>query len=248
MKFFAATLALILSFALPAQALDLENMTEAEKAAFGAAVRSYLLENPEVLVEVIGVLEKQQEAQQEMNEVQMISALSDQIFNDGFSYVGGNPEGDITIVEFVDYRCGYCRKAHPEVTELVTSDGNIRIIFKEFPILGEASTLASRFALSVKLNAGDAAYFDMHNALMEGSNNFTEASLRRMARKAGLDEDAIMDGMENPEIDRILQTNYQLAQMMEITGTPSFVFGDMMVRGYAPLAAMRQMVADQRDG
>lgn len=242
----AAAACLTVALAAPAGALDLENMSEAEKAAFGAAVRSYLLENPQVLVEVISVLEEQQAAAQEMSEVQMISALSEQIFNDGFSYIGGNPDGDVTLVEFIDYRCGYCRKAHPEVTELVNGDGNIRFIIKEFPILGDDSTMASRFALSVKINAGDDAYFDVHNQLLEGAGGMSEGRLRRMARSAGLDADAIMSGMDDPEIDQILQANYQLAQMMQITGTPSFVLGETMLRGYAPLNVMQQMVADIR--
>ena len=243
---FAAATCMTLALATHASALDLDKMSPSEKEAFGSAVRSYLLENPQVLVEVISVLEEQQAAAQDMSEAQMISALSNEIFEDGFSYVGGNPDGDITLVEFIDYRCGYCRKAHPEVTELLRTDGNIRFIIKEFPILGEDSTLASRFALSVKLVAGEAAYFDMHNALLDGASAMSEGRLRRMANSAGLDADAIMEGMDDPEIDRILQANYQLAQAMQITGTPSFVLGETMLRGYAPLNVMEQMVAEQR--
>jgi protein-disulfide isomerase len=150
------------------------------------------------------------------------------------------------MVEFLDYRCGYCKRAQPDVKALLNQDGNIRYIIKEFPILGEQSTLASRFALSVKITEGDDAYFAVHNALMESNSQVTPGSLRRLARDSGLDADAIMDGMENPTIDMMLQANYQLGQAMQVTGTPSFVLGETMMRGYAPLDAMVQIVAEQR--
>ena len=149
-----------------AQAADLENMTDADRAAFGAQVRAYLLENPEVIMEAVQVLEERQANEQAQGDVALVANNAAAIFADGYSWVGGNPEGDITVVEFLDYRCSFCRRAHPEVLDLVQGDGNIRYIVKEFPILGENSVLSSRFALAVRAVAGDEAYAEANASLM----------------------------------------------------------------------------------
>ena len=134
--------------ALPAHGFDIQSMTDAERAAFGDAVRAYLLAHPEILVDVGQALQAKQDAEQAKGDAAMIAANAAEIFADANSYVGGNPEGDITLVEFLDYRCAYCRKAHGDVAELVSSDGNIRYLVKEFPILGDQSVVASRFAIA----------------------------------------------------------------------------------------------------
>ena len=118
----------------PVQALDLNAMTDAEKAEFGTQVREYLLENPEVIIEAINILEQRNAAVEAQQDKELVAANADELFNDGYSWVGGNPDGDITLVEFMDYRCGYCRRAVPEVASLLAEDGNIRLIIKEFPI------------------------------------------------------------------------------------------------------------------
>lgn len=239
---------LALCIAGPVASFDLENMTEAERQAFRDEVRAYLMDNPEVLIEAINVLEQRKAEAAAMSDADIIAANAKAIFEDGHSYVGGNPDGDITIVEFLDYRCGFCKKSHPEVAELLAQDGNIRFVIKEFPILGEESLMASRFAMSVRAIAGDDAYMAVHNTLMEDNGRISEARLRRIANSAGLDADAVIEGMGDPSIDAAIQKNYQLAQIMQISGTPSFVFGDVMLRGYAPLAEMRAIVEEQRGG
>jgi protein-disulfide isomerase len=244
----AAPLAALMLTTAPAPALDLGAMTEAERAAFGAAVRAYLLENPEVLMEAIGVLEQRQAEQQAAGDSEMIAALSADLFEDPGSWVGGNPEGDITVVEFLDYKCGYCRRAHPEVAELLNQDGNVRLIVKELPILGEQSTLGARFALAARTVAGDDAYKDVSDALMAMRGDIDAGALERLAGELGLDYGAIAAGMTAPEVDAILSRNRALAQALQINGTPSFVFGDTMVRGYVPLEAMQQLVDDLREG
>ncbi len=221
-------------------------MTDAERAAFRAEVRAYLLEHPEVLMEAIGVLEARQASVQAEAEAQMLASAQDQLLNDGFSFEGGNPDGDITVVEFLDYRCGYCKKAHPEVAELISRDGNIRYIVKEFPILGEQSTLASQFAVATKLVAGDEAYYDVHNTLMAYRGEFSEAALGRMAEELGLDAAPILNVMQSDEVAAILTANRVLGQQLQINGTPTFVVQDEMLRGYVPLDQMQQIVAELR--
>ena len=177
---------------------------------------------------------------------QMAELNAAALFEDPTSWVGGNPEGDVTLVEFLDYRCGYCRRAHPEVSELVQSDGNIRIIRKEFPILGEQSVLASRFALSVKLNVGDEAYGAVSDALMTMRTDVTEETLTRLAEGFDLDAETILSGMNDDAVTQILADNQALAQRLAISGTPTFVLEDQMLRGYVPLEQMRVLVEDVR--
>ncbi len=242
-------LALALSACLlgtTALAGGLGEMTDAEREAFRAEVRAYLLENPEVLVEAMDVLQAQEEQAAANRDLEMLAANKDAIFNDPASWVGGNPEGDITLVEFVDYRCGYCKKAHDEVAELVASDGNIRFVLKEFPILGEDSLKASQFAISVLQLHGPDAYKSVHDALIALRGNPDEATLSSMAADLGLDPAPILARMSTPEVMTVIEANHALASTMEIQGTPTFVIDNTIVRGYVPLDGMRQIVAGQR--
>lgn len=242
--------ALALSFGLAAPALaeefSIADMSEAEAAAFGDAVRAYLLDNPEVIMEAVAVLERREAAEQVANDAALIATNYAEIFEDPMSHVGGNVDGDVTFVEFVDYKCGYCRKAFPELNALMEADGNIRIVYKEFPILGEESLLASRFAVSAKLIGGDEAYAPLHDAMMVMRGNMTEDSLVSVADSLGLDGAAFLDGMSDPQVDEVIASNHALANRLSIAGTPTFVIGEQLVRGYVPLAAMTELVAELR--
>ena len=171
MRRFALPLCLALSTS--AQALEIDAMSDAERAAFQAEVRAYIMENPEVLREALTVLQQREQRQELLNDVALARANTEALFNDGHSFVGGNPDGDITIVEFMDYRCGFCKRAFPEVQDVLSTDANIRYIIKEFPILGDASVLASRYAIATQLVAGDEAYEGVHNTLMEFQGDIT---------------------------------------------------------------------------
>jgi len=129
---------------------------------------------------------------------------------------------------------------------LITGDGNIRYIIKEFPILGEESVLASRYALATRLIAGDEVYNSVHSTLMQFQGNITDVALRRIGDSFGLDNDAIFVAMSSPEVTSTINANRALAQRMQITGTPTFVVDDQMLRGYVPLQQMQQIVADLR--
>lgn len=239
-------LPLLSLLATPLAALELDTMTDAQRAAFRAEVRAYLLDNPEVLMEAIAVLDDRQRTAEAAADIDLARANAAALFDDGYSWVGGNPEGDITIVEFMDYRCGYCKRAFPEVEELLASDGNIRFIVKELPILGPQSELAAQFAVAVQQLHGDAAYKDVHDALMLLRGDVTPDSLTRLAEEFGLDSGPIMARMEGAEVAQVLGENRALAQRMQISGTPTFVMEDQMVRGYIPLAQMELIVADLR--
>ncbi len=239
-------LALCLTLGAPAVAFELEDMTEAERQTFRAEIRAYLMENPEVLMEAFAVLEERQAAAEAEAAEMAIAANGDLIYSSAFDWVGGNPDGDIVVVEFIDYRCGFCRRAHPEVNALLETDGSIRLVVKEFPILGEESVLASRFAIATRLALGDEAYEQVHHALIEMRGNITEASLVGMAAELGLNANAIMGSLHDPVVQATLQTNRDLATRLGISGTPSFIFEDQLVRGYVPFDGMVQLVAELR--
>ncbi|SHE57210.1 Protein-disulfide isomerase [Ruegeria intermedia] len=225
----------------PAQALDLSAMSPDEKAEFGAAVREYLLENPEVIIEAVNILEQRNAAAEAAADKDLVAANAEALFDDGYSWVGGNPDGDITLVEFMDYRCGYCRRAVPEVDALLAQDGNIRFVIKEFPILGDASVMSSRFAIATKHVAGDDAYKQVHDALMEFGGDVTEVALRRIADGLGLDGDAIVAAMDSDAVTEEIAQTRELAQRLKISGTPSFVLGTEMLRGYLKADQMQQI-------
>ncbi|CUH88576.1 Protein-disulfide isomerase [Phaeobacter sp. CECT 5382] len=242
----AATAVALVTTTLPAQAFDFTEMTKVERAAFGAEIRSYLLENPELILEAVSLLEQRQQADEATRDEAMVAANLEELHNDGYSWVGGNPDGDITLVEFMDYRCGYCRKAAPEVAKLLAADGNIRLIVKEFPILGEASVLASRFAVATRQLAGGDAYYQVHDALVALSGEPNEVTLRRLAEGLSLDADAILAQMDTEAVTEELRRTRALAQNMAISGTPTFVLGDQLLRGYLPADQLKALVDEQR--
>lgn len=243
---FATALALAALTAAPALAQTA--MSDAERQTLRSEVRAYLLENPEVLMEAIAVLEDRQAAAEAAGDATLVADNRAAIFDDPASWVGGNPQGDVTVVEFLDYRCGYCRKAHDEVEALVAGDGNIRLVVKEFPILGEASEVSSRFAVAVLQLAGTEAYKRAHDALITLRGEPSPAALGRLAADLGLDAAAITARMATPEVTAVIEANRALAQTLQVSGTPTFVIGDRLVRGYVPLDAMQAMVGEARKG
>ncbi|MFL4471411.1 DsbA family protein [Tateyamaria armeniaca] len=242
----AATSVMALSLALPAHALDLSAMTDEERAIFREEVRAYLMDNPQVIMDAVAVLEQREQAAQAQADQSLVSDNADEIFNDGYSFVGGNPDGDITLVEFLDYRCGYCKRAHGEVAKLLETDGNIRLVVKEFPILGEQSLLASRFAVAAKQIAGDEAYKALNDALMAMNSDVNIRALKRMASTFGLDADAIEARMDSEEVTDEIRRTRALAQRLQITGTPTFVLQDELLRGYLPYDQMQALVDEKR--
>jgi len=232
--------------ATPLLAFDPAAMSDSEREAFRAEVRAYLLDNPEVIMEAVALMQQKQADAQDQADLELVQIHADALFDDGYSWVGGNPDGDITLVEFMDYRCGYCRKAVPEVASLLESDGNIRLIVKEFPILGEASVAASRFAIATKQIAGDEAYAQVHDALLAFNGEVSDVALRRLGEGLGLETDKIIDHMNSDEVTEVIAKNHQLAKALEISGTPTFVLQDELLRGFLPANQMAQIIAEKR--
>ncbi len=242
----AASFSLCFALAQPASALDLERLSETDRALLRAEIRAYLLENPEVIMEAVAVLEQREAQGQAQADSDLVKVNAEALFNDPNSWVGGNPEGDLTLVEFMDYRCGYCRRAFDDIKGLLAADGNIRFIIKEFPILGEESLLASRFAIATRQVAGDEAYKTVHDALMSYSGTMNETGFTRLADTLGLDATKIVAEMNSDAVTQVIAANHALGQRMKITGTPSFVMGDQMLRGYLPQDAMQEIANEIR--
>lgn len=212
---------------------------------FGEKVRAYLLQNPEVLIEALDILEARRRDQQAQADADLIASQADELYNDGASHVFGDPDGDVTIVEFADYRCGYCKAAHPQVAELLESDGDIRLILKEFPILGPESTLAARAALAGR-RIDPERYADYHDAMMGWRGALDEDAIFALAKRVGYDEAALREEMEDPAIAEHIRDTYALARALGVEGTPSFVIGDRVVRGFVQIDQMRELVAEAR--
>jgi protein-disulfide isomerase len=241
-----ATALAITTYTAPASATDLMEMTDSERDVFRAEVRAYLMENPEVLLEAINVLEQRQATEEAVNDATLLQDNADEIFNDGVSYVGGNPDGDVTVVEFSDYRCPYCKRAHKEVAQLLAQDGNIKFIYKEFPILGPDSLTTAQFAVAVLLQDGPEKYREVNNALMEMRGDPSEAALSAIANDHGLDPVALLEAMKSSEVTQVIQANRALGQRLKISGTPTFIIKDQIVRGYLPLENMQAIVEEAR--
>lgn len=216
-------------------------------AEFGARVRSYLLQNPEVIFEAVAAYEQRNAAAQADMDRAILEANAEALFNDGHSWVGGNPEGDITLVEFLDYRCGFCKRAHDEVATLLETDGNIRLIIKEFPILGPDSELASRFAVATLRLAGDATYEAIHDALMRHDGPITPDYLDELATSFELDFEALVAEMDSEAVTTVLAENHALAQRLQISGTPTFVMETEMIRGFVDADVLIETAQALRD-
>ena len=211
---------------------------------FGEQVRAYLLENPQVIREAIEVLSAQEQKAEDETKRQALAASKTELENDGYSAVMGNPDGDVTIVEFFDYRCGYCKRAFPDLMKTVEADGNIRLILKEFPILGDQSILAAKAVMAAQ---NQNKYEEFHALLMSTKGNYTIGSLKKQAIQIGLDPDLLEKDMKSNTITHNIQRTYALARALGISGTPAFVIGGTLVPGAIPASQMVSMVAEARE-
>lgn len=209
-----------------------------------AVVRNYLLKNPEIMIEVQTALETKREAESRVAQTAFISKSGDNLFNDPEDAVLGNPDGNVTVVEFFDYNCGYCRRAVGDMQALIKTDTNVRFVLKELPILGPDSVKAHIVAHAFK-KLIPAKYGEYHVALMEAGQS-TEESALALAVSMGADEAALRAGMGDPAIGASFERNKVLADGLNITGTPSYVIHDEVVPGALGLEVLSQKVANVR--
>ncbi|CAN7493112.1 DsbA family protein [Pararhizobium sp. LjRoot238] len=206
-------------------------------------LRSYLLANPEVIVESVNGMEARRQDAEENELTAVLAQRHDEIFNDPNSPVGANPAGDTTLVEFFDYNCPYCRRATPVLDSLEQADKGLRLVFKEYPILGPGSVFAARAALASQRQG---KYLAFHKAMMTYGGRITETSSLEVAARVGLDVERLKKDMEDPAIDEAIRRNIALAQALRISGTPTFIAGKEILRGLADAGAMKRLIASAR--
>jgi protein-disulfide isomerase len=227
----------------PARQVGAAEITPEQRGAIEAIIHDYLLRNPDVLIEALREAEAKASSDADAKAAQVLRDRRHEVFDDPASPVGGNPQGDVTIVEFFDYRCPYCKQVHPAIQKLLDQDRKLRFVYKEFPVLGEQSDIAAHAALAARLQG---KYDAFHAALMAAKGQITEDVVLRIAGSVGLDVDRLKHDMKDPEIDQALNANRSLAKALEIRGTPGFIIGDHIIPGAIDLDALKTMVADAR--
>jgi protein-disulfide isomerase len=216
-----------------------------DQAALGKSIRAYLMANPEVLVDAMQELERKQDSQRDAVAQKGVHENQAELYHDPDSPVGGNTNGDVVIVEFNDYQCPYCKRAYQAVKSVAGSDGKVKIVYKDIPILGEASKIAALAALAA---AKQGKHQPMHNALMEFTGKLDRDKIVEIAVGAGIDRAQLEKDMEDPKLKAIIDRNLALASALGVRGTPAFVIGKQFVPGAVDAAALKQLIADARKG
>lgn len=241
---FLAFLVTLVLAAVPAPAAE-DALTPAQRREVGDIVREYLRQHPEVLLDAIQALRDKEEAKARQQVRETLQTRRDEIEKDPTTPFTGNAQGNVTVVEFFDYRCGYCKRVFPAIQAMLKADGNIRFVFKEFPILGPESQVATRAALAVWRTDRD-KYMPFHTALMTARGTLSESRIFDLAEKTGLDVPALRQAMKDPEIDKVLARNFDLAKALNINGTPAFVIGDNLIPGAVDVATLKHLVDQVR--
>lgn len=211
--------------AAPASALD-----DAQRKEFEGVIRDYLIKNPEVIQEAIMELQKRQAATEANQRQQALTTMKPLVFDSPRGVVVGNPKGDVTLVEFFDYNCGYCRRALADMQQLMKNDPKLKVVLKEFPVLGPGSVEAAQVAVAVRLTAPE-KYYAFHEKLLSERGQANKAKALEAAVAVGIDKAALEKALTNPEVNATLQENLQVADALGIDGTPSYVVGDAVIVG-----------------
>ena len=242
----AAALSGMLAVAPAAMAQQAGPFTEQQKQAIGEVVKDYLLKNPELLQEVMAELEKRQAEQQRVAQASALKETRQTLLNAPHSIVAGNPQGDVTLVEFFDYNCGYCKRALADVRALAKGDPKLRIVLKDFPVLGPDSVEASRVSLAVKNQLQGEKLFDYHTRVMETRGRVNGERALAVAKEMGVDMARLQKDMDAPDVRAALQENVGLGDKLGLSGTPAFIIGDEIIAGAVGQDPLKQVVASVR--
>jgi protein-disulfide isomerase len=235
-------IALLLVLA-PLHAAGAASFTPEQEEAIGRILRQYLEEHPEAILQALEAAEAKAKAEAAENAKRAVAAKQRELEADPGSPVIGNPKGDVTLVEFFDYRCPYCKQVAPSLAALLGEDKRLRIVMKEFPILGKDSVTAARAALAAERQG---KYSPFHHALMAVKGPLADETIYQTASAAGLDVDRLKADMARPEIEAQLRANYDLARALDIRGTPAFVVSGELIPGAVDLATLREKIAAAR--
>jgi protein-disulfide isomerase len=249
---FAAVALVVGAIAFPRQTPAADSASPAsqstmpkDRAGLDQAIHDYLMANPEVVLDALKAAQQQADAQAAEQSRRIIATKQKELVGSPDDLVQGNPKGDITLVEFFDYRCPYCKQVEPSLEALLKEDSKLRVVYKEFPILGEASVYATRVALAAKKQG---KYAEFHRAMMATKGEIGDETVLKVAASLSLDMNKIKADMSAPQIDKLIDTNYALADALNIQGTPAIIIGSTVIPGAVDLDTLRKDIAAARGG
>jgi protein-disulfide isomerase len=244
----AAAAVLVTAFALPPPAAA-QSISGAQRTEIEAIIKDYIIKHPEVLQEAFAELEKRQAAAEAAKHQTAVRDHKDALFNSTRQVVLGNPQGDVTMVEFFDYNCGYCKRALADMMDLMKADAKVRVVLKEFPVLGEGSVEAARVSTAARMQDKTGKKFlDFHQKLLASRGQIGRAQALAAAKDAGFDMARIEKDMAGDEPKATLEESFKLADALGLSGTPSYVVGSEVVIGAVGLAGLKEKVNLARCG
>lgn len=237
-----AVMALMVSVSFPARATDTPPINDAERAGIETVVHDYLMKHPEVIIEAVQAYQKNMQAEKDKAAKDMVASRAADLLHDPETQTLGNASSDCTIVEFFDNQCPYCQANEPELQKLLKQDSRVKLVLKEFPILGPISLVASKAALaSVK----QGKYAQFHEAMLAHKGHYDKAALvDDIAKSVGIDLDRLHKDMQDPEITAEIDKNLELGRTLEINGTPGFIIGDQIISGASSIDELKKYVGD----
>ncbi len=216
---------------------------EMNKEEIRKIIKEYLMEQPEIIREAIQELEKRTAEAEKQRQKKLLSENQDLLVNEKYSFNAGNKDGDVTVVEFFDYNCPYCRQALKDIVKLMDEDKNVRVVLKEYPILGEASQKAALAALASRKQG---KYMEFHQALLTAKGRINDKAIDTIAEKVGLDVKQLKKDMESADVKDALQKNIEVGIKLGINGTPTFIFNDQVIPQVLPYDAMKELLTKMR--
>jgi protein-disulfide isomerase len=226
-----------------------QSISDAQRGDIEKIIREYLIAHPEVLQEAMAELEKKQAADEAVKNQAAVKDNAETIFNSARQVVVGNPQGDVTMVEFFDYNCGYCKKAMSDMLDMMKADPKLRVVLKEFPVLGQGSVEAARVAVAVRMqDKTGKKYLEFHQKLLGIRGQANQAAAMTAAKDAGLDMAKLEKDLASPEVKTSLEESYKLAEALGLNGTPSYVIGTDVVVGAVGLPGLKEKVSQARCG
>jgi protein-disulfide isomerase len=241
-------LAVTCAFGLPFSAPAWAQTTDAGKTLIGdealeRAIHDYILAHPEVLIQSLRIAKEREENRGAEQRKAVVASLKNDLIDDPRAPVRGNPSGDVTLVEFFDYRCPYCRQVEPFLQALIKSDHGLRVVVKELPILGAASVFAARVALAANKQG---KYEQFHDAVMSKKSNIDETTILKLAEEAGVALDRLKTDMNSPEVISEIERTAEIAKALRLSGTPAFVVGNELVPGATDLESLQALLDEAR--
>jgi len=243
----ALAAALAATLALPARPAGAQDFSTAQRGAIEKIIKEYLVKHPEVLQEAMAELEKKQQVAEAEKARSAIRDHSDAIFNSPFQVTLGNPQGDVTFVEFFDYNCGYCKRALSDMVTLMDKDPKLKVVLKEFPVLGPGSIEAAKVAVAVRMqDKSGKKYLEFHQKLLLGRGQADKARAMAVAKEVGLDVARIERDLKSEEVTNSINESMKLAEALGMNGTPSYVIGKDVVVGAVGLEALGKKIEAAR--